>query len=763
MRLCCLSPLLFLAAISLSFRPVAAETADENSCSYLLSSNSFNVISDETSFTVSVTTGDGCAWNWTAGDFFGVSGYPTGTKVGSGSITFGVAYSHTIASRTGTATVANQTITVNQPGIVGSLWIPPNTVAGIGPGTGSFEVSTNATDIPWTASSTTPWITIKTPSGVGTGHLVFQNTINLGTAGRTGIIMVNGHRCVVWQEGPRGIDIVTMSGAAGATFPGSGGSGSISLTASSPGFSWFVFSDVDWITLTSGTAYTDSAQVTYQVAPNTSAADRYSNLSLNGGNLYSIYQRGNGTLTVSPPSVTMSAAGGSGTFTISTSDPQVYWQIWPSPYVPWVTTSYGSGYGSVQVNYQLWPNTSTNPRTVNLTIADKIFTITQAGTVAAPSPLRFVAVAPCRVLDTRLAAGPFGGPRIAAGGQRDFAIPQSGCSIPATAQAYSVNMTVVPKTMLSYLTAWPTGSPQPNVSTLNSLDGRIAANAAIIPAGTNGSVSVFATDDTDVVMDINGYFAPPSELVTLQFYPGGPCRVVDTRLEAGSFGGPSLAAGSSRSFMLPLSPCSIPAVSAAYSLNITAVPRGRLSYLTVWPAGQLQPFVSTLNAPNGGIVANAAIVPAGANGAINVYATDDTDVVIDINGYFSPLGNTGLQFYPVTPCRIMDTRLAAGPLGGPSLVPSTARDVPVTQSACNVSTLSQAYSMNATVVPSGGLGYLTLWPAGRTQPLVSTLNSPNGAIVANAAIVPAGNGGNISVFATDATHLVLDINGYFAP
>jgi hypothetical protein len=49
------------------------------------------------------------------------------------------------------------------------------------------------------------------------------------------------------------------------------------------------------------------------------------------------------------------------------------------------------------------------------------------------------------------------------------------------------------------------------------------------------------------------------------------------------------------------------------------------------------------------------------------------------------------------------------------------------------------------------------------MPVVSTLNSPNGGIVANAAIVPAGANGAISVFATDATHLVLDINGYFAP
>ena len=67
-----------------------------------------------------------------------------------------------------------------------------------------------------------------------------------------------------------------------------------------------------------------------------------------------------------------------------------------------------------------------------------------------------------------------------------------------------------------------------------------------------------------------------------------------------------------------------------------------LAYLTIWPAGQSQPLVSTLNSLDGSIVANAAIVPAGAlGGAVSVFVTDDTDVIIDINGYFAPAGSPG--------------------------------------------------------------------------------------------------------------------------
>ena len=79
-----------------------------------------------------------------------------------------------------------------------------------------------------------------------------------------------------------------------------------------------------------------------------------------------------------------------------------------------------------------------------------------------------------------------------------------------------------------------------------------------------------------------------------------------------------------------------------------------------------------------------AIVPAGSGGAISVYATGSTDVIIDVNGYFAPPGAGGLSLYTVTPCRVADTRLAQGPLGGPSMVGSQIRKFPVASGACGV-------------------------------------------------------------------------------
>jgi hypothetical protein len=70
--------------------------------------------------------------------------------------------------------------------------------------------------------------------------------------------------------------------------------------------------------------------------------------------------------------------------------------------------------------------------------------------------------------------------------------------------------------------------------------------------------------------------------------------------------------------------------------------------------------------------------------------------------------------------------------------------------------------LNATVVPNGILGYLSLWPDGDAQPLVSALNADYGAVTSNMAIVPVSNG-FIDAYASQPTHLILDICSYFAP
>ena len=422
-----------------------------------------------------------------------------------------------------------------------------------------------------------------------------------------------------------------------------------------------------------------------------------------------------------------------------------------------LTASFNPTSGTSSTILTLTASSPVSVGSATVTITGTSGNLSHTTTVTVLFGLRFVAVAPCRIADTRNPNGPFGGPFLRGGSSRAFVISDSGCGIPTTAQAYSVNATVVPRGALGFLTTFPCANPLPSTSTLNAIDGRVKAGAAIVPAGANGTVCTFSTNDTDLVLDINGYFVPSSDTSALAFFPLPPCRLVDTRGPAGPLGGPSLVGNAARTFPILSSSCNVPGAAQAYSLNFTSVPNGTLGFLTTWPAGQSQPLVSTLNAPTGTVTANAAIVPAGANGDISVFVTNNSDVVIDINGYFAPPAAGGLSLYTLNPCRVLDTR---NPPGSPPI--NGAINVNVTNSGCGAPASAKAYNLNATVVPPGVLGFLTLWPQGATQPLVSTLNAIDGAVTSNLAIVPTTNG-SISAFGSNPTHLILDISGFFAP
>ncbi len=167
-----------------------------------------------------------------------------------------------------------------------------------------------------------------------------------------------------------------------------------------------------------------------------------------------------------------------------------------------------------------------------------------------------------------------------------------------------------------------------------------------------------------------------SNTAGLAFVPITPCRVVDTRdkTKFAAFGPPSLSAMKARTVPIPTSNCSIPASAAAYEADFVVVPPAGTSvgWLAAWQDDITWPGTVVLNAVQGGIVGNTAIVSAGADGGIQVMATNATDLVIDLTGYFipavkgpGPAGPAGLQGAPGQqgPSGAAGAQGAAGPQG----------------------------------------------------------------------------------------------------
>lgn len=121
----------------------------------------------------------------------------------------------------------------------------------------------------------------------------------------------------------------------------------------------------------------------------------------------------------------------------------------------------------------------------------------------------FHSLTPCRVLDTRNAVGPLGGPALAASETRTFTVTGT-CSIPSSAKAIAVNLTAVLPAASGYLKAFPADAVEPTTSVLNFVPGRVRANNALLGLATSGAGTVKITNgsggNTHVLLDVTGYF-----------------------------------------------------------------------------------------------------------------------------------------------------------------------------------------------------------------------------------------------------------------
>jgi Tol biopolymer transport system component len=163
------------------------------------------------------------------------------------------------------------------------------------------------------------------------------------------------------------------------------------------------------------------------------------------------------------------------------------------------------------------------------------------------------------------------------------------------------------------------------------------------------------------------------------------------------------------------------------------------------------------------------ISPDGNLVAFNSAASDL--VTTDTNGQkdaflWAPIsfaGNT--SFFPLTPCRVFDTRNPAGPTGGPSLGAHGVRDFTLA-GACGIPANATAVSVNVTIASPTAAGVLKVYPAGAASSTATTAAFRGaGQTRANNAILaitgaPAG-GVTVENVAVGTTDVLLDVNGYF--
>jgi len=338
-------------------------------------------------------------------------------------------------------------------------------------------------------------------------------------------------------------------------------------------------------------------------------------------------------------------------------------------------------------------------------------------------------------------------------------------TIPGNATAVFLNVTAVSPQEDGYITVWPCGVDRPVASNVNYRAGDVVPNGVIASIGRNGAVCFYSQVATELVVDIAGWFegadyvgATPQRLadtrngingnVPAKVAPATPLRLQVTSITAKTATGTDTV---------------IPASSRAVSLNLTVVSPATGGYLTVWPCDVDKPLASNVNFSAGQVVANGVVAPVSATGEVCVFASTETDLVVDLAGWFA-----GSVFTGAVPKRFVDTRDGTGTLTPGQLLPGNPLAITIRGAQLEINGSRQAIpdsatavALNVTMVSPTGSGYATIWPCSSNQPEASNLNFVAGQVVANNVIAPIGDNGQVCVYASVATDVVVDVSGYF--
>jgi hypothetical protein len=428
--------------------------------------------------------------------------------------------------------------------------------------------------------------------------------------------------------------------------------------------------------------------------------------------------------------------------------------------VPFGTAGYGSGAAILASDGDVFSNAYGTMAEGNRRLALNMFQwigdhfaeLAVVPGAAADATGRFNAVTPTRVYDTRGGAG-----KLPAGGSRNVQIagtfPTTGVTIPADATAVALNVTVTNQGGGGFLTVYPAGSGNPGTSNLNiPAPGKDIANAVAVRL-TGGQITIANSNPgnpTDVIVDVTGYWSTSTgDAMTAV---ASPTRILDTRP------GSPVGEGAVRTVQVVgtySNGVTIPSGATGVIANVTATDGTRGGFLTVFPSGNA-PDTSSVNFLANSNVPNLVFAPLAGDGTMKIRnAFGNTDVIVDVVGYFGPSGTTRLA--PVTPDRVLDTR-GSGKIAAGGTVSFDVRGVH------GVDASAQSVLLNVTVDSPAAAGFLTVFPEGAV-PDASNVNFVAGQTVPNLVLARIGADGKVRIVNSSpgASHIIADVFAWFGP
>lgn len=290
--------------------------------------------------------------------------------------------------------------------------------------------------------------------------------------------------------------------------------------------------------------------------------------------------------------------------------------------------------------------------------------------------------------------------------------------VPSTATGVALNVAVVKPSANGFGTVWPCQDERPLVASVNFASGAVLSNSVIAPISGDGTVCLYSSVGTNIVVDIAGWFTGAAEPVT------------DTTDDPGDEGSDDPADESSDD-----------------------------------PADDAPGDGSTDETSGDG--------SSGDDGAEGDTTTESSDDPANDPDEGTPEASDASSdetdpFVGLSPDRRVDTRNGVGGFME-KVTPSTPISIPMAGTAATLpdgSTISvpadvAAVALNVAVVRGSSQGFVTLWPCGTDMPLAANVNFASGAVVSNGVVAPVGADGSVCLHSSSTADIVVDLNGFF--
>jgi hypothetical protein len=416
-------------------------------------------------------------------------------------------------------------------------------------------------------------------------------------------------------------------------------------------------------------------------------------------------------------------------------------------YIP-VTASagpcvYSSALANLRVTLLGWLSTS-GPDTASLPPEVEV----KLTSVRAPG---LVAITPRRVLDTRIDPAPRGR-KIDGGTFEELPFGEDNAR---SVSAVLLNVTVDQPESGGFITVYPCDQPKPVASNLNYNSGQTIANAVTVKLPSTGSVCIFSSATTHVIVDFLGGYVVNSGSGSQAV---APVRILDSRNAVG-IPTRSKAPADSTTTLHVAGTGDVPAVGVqAVTLNVTIDQPEAGGFVTVYPCGESVPTSSNLNYSAGQTIANLVTVKLGQDGNVCFYTSGTAHLIADLAAWYQPSLPAG--FKELAPVRVLDSRNAFGVAGKTLLASGSVTTLRVAGRGGVPVSGAEAVSLNITVDQPQGGGFITVFPCGQAVPTASNLNYASGQTIANLVAVKLAADGTVCIFTSASAHVLADVAGY---